>query len=411
MRQFCLLMFLAIYLSSGSCNVHAQKRQVKKTTVTKNVQSSDEVFKQAINYYHGIEGVFMNRDKAKELFRKAADMGHTTAMLWMYICLKDTESGYTEAMKYLRLAAENNNESAMGALGECYERGECGLQPDVEQSLYWYRLAGEHNDRFALRKLGIIYHEGYLNVAVDKESASNYLKRAADLDDGIACGLLSQNYETGDGIAKDELQAVFYAKKGADLGDDASQYYYGGYLFDGFGGLEKDEKQAFDYFMKSAEQGNKYAIPVVAEFYQRGWGGLTSSKEEAKKWYAKASELGSAKASLMIADFCCSDDNERISWYQKAAEQGDITGQAEIAWAHCAGKIADYDTNAGAQELLKLSKTGNPRAVYYFGELLLQGKCGIPRNKKAAKSLFEAIKDSDDDKASFGATFNLVQMK
>lgn len=411
MKTLFSISIMAICLLAGYNNAYAQKRQVKKTVVTKKVPTSDEIFKQAINYYHGTDGVFMNRDKAKALFRKAADMGNTTAMLWMYICLKETESGYAEAVKYLRVAAENNNGSAMGALGECYERGKCGLQSDAEQALYWYRLAGERNDSFALRRLAIIYHEGYLDIAVDKVAAFEYMKRAADLGDGIACGLLSLAYEKGDGTVKDERQAVYYAKKGSELGDDDSQYFYGGYLVDGFGGLEKDDKLALSYFMKSAEQGNKFAIAAVAEFHQKGWGGLTPSKEEAKKWYAKASELGSAKASLMIADFCCSDDNERLSWYQKAAEQGDITGQAELAWAHCSGKIANYDTRSGAQELVKLSKTGNPRAVYYFGELLLHGSCGIPKNKKAAKSLFESIKNSDDDKASFCALLTLSQMK
>ena len=175
--------------------------------------------------------------------------------------------------------------------------------------------------------------------------------------------------------------------------------------------MEKNEKLAFDYFMKSAEQGLNYAILAVAEFYLRGWGGLTQSKLEARKWYVKASEAGSATASLMIADFCCDNDNERLSWYQKAAEQGAITGQAELAWAHCTGKVANYDTRAGAQELMKLMKTGNPRAVYYSAELLYQGACGIPKNKREAKRLFETVKDSDDDKASFMASLYLSRMK
>ena len=413
MKQNFSILIMIVCLLTCFNNTYAQKRQVKKTTVTKKAPTGNELLKQAEDYYNGTNGVFMNREKAKELFKKAADNGNVKAQKWMYAILKDTGNDNQDAIKYLRMAAEKNDEEAMFEIGRCYYKGWCGLQVDEEQALYWYRLAAERNFPQALRLLGIIYHEGYCNVNVDKELAAKYLKQAADSDDAIACGLLSDIYEKGDGAVKDDKQSVYYAKKGADLGDSNSQYYYGAYLFEGFGGLEKDDKQAFDYFMKSAsaEQGNKYSMFNVAEFYQRGWGGVTPSKEEAKKWYAKASDLGLAKASLMIADFLCSDDNERFSWYQKAAEQGDITGQAELAWAHCTGKIANYDTRAGAQELMKLFKTGNSRAIYYFGELLLDGSCGVPKDKKTAKKMFESIKDSDDDKASFYATLRLSQMK
>ena len=404
-------LLMAISLTANIQTVHAQKKVTKRPTVTKKVPTSEELLQQAEDYYDGTNGVFMNREKATELFRKAADMGNATAQLWMYAILKEKETNYPEAMKYLRMAAEQYDKDAMYELGLCYYNGKCGLKKDPEQALYWYRIAAEHNSPQALRNLGIVYHEGLCNIAVDKEAAFRYTKQAADLDDGLACWQTSYYYERGDGVAIDVEKAIYYAKKGAYLGDRHSQYYYGGYLMEGANGLEKNEKLAFDYFMKSAEQGLNYAILAVAEFYLRGWGGLTQSKLEARKWYVKASEAGSATASLMIADFCCDNDNERLSWYQKAAEQGAITGQAELAWAHCTGKVANYDTRAGAQELMKLMKTGNPRAVYYSAELLYQGACGIPKNKREAKRLFETVKDSDDDKASFMASLYLSRMK
>lgn len=409
MKHYLLL--IAICLLGNIPVTYAQKKTVRKSTVTKKTPTSEELLQQAEDYYDGTNGVLMNREKAKELFNKAADMGNIKAQKWMYAILTETDEN-PEAIKYLRMAAEHKEKDAMAELGRCYLHGVHGLPKDNEQSLYWLRLGAEHKSEKALMMLGIIYHEGYSNVAVDKDVASKYFKQAADLGDGLSCFLLGMSYEKGDGVQKDDKQAVYYIKKGADLGHDDSQWAYGTYLVDGFGGLEKDDKKAFEYFMKSAEQGNnKHAIYAVAEFYKKGLGGVTASKDEAKKWYAKASDSGLAKASIEIADFFCSDDNERLSWYQKAAEQGDITGQAEIAWAHCTGKIANYDTRAGAQELQKLSKTGNPRALYYFGEILRQGSCGIPKDKKAAKRIFESIKDCDDDKISFYATCILSQMK
>lgn len=408
--KYYLSLLIVICLSGYSPVTYAQKRTVNKNTVRK-TPTSNELLQQAEDYYNGTNGFFMNREKAKELFKQAADKGNIQAQKWMFAILNETNAEDPEAIKYLRMAAEQKDPDAMGQLGLCYERGDGGLPKDNEQALYWYNIAAENNSARALRMLGLIYYNGKCNVAVDKVKAVNYIKRAADLGDGMACGLISSNYSSGDGVDKNEGLAVLYAKKGADLGDELSLFYYGTYLEDGFGGLQKDEPLAFSYYKRAAEQGDKYSMFRIAEFYLRGRGGVTQSKDKAKEFYVKAYEAGYGKAAIEIADYLCNDKQERLSWYEKAADKGDITGQAEIAWAHCTGDIANNDTKAGAKELMQLSKTGNPRALYYCAELLRQGVCGIPKDKKSAKAIFESLKNSDDDKASFYASCSLSLMK
>lgn len=405
-KSFVTIVLILAILCFVAPSAYAQKSH-KRPAATQKIPTSENLLQQAENYYNGTNGVFMNREKAKELFKKAADMGNAKAQKWMFATLVESGSDYPEAMKYLRMAAEQNDTEAITEMGQSYLNGWYGLKQDDEQALYWLRIAAKRDSPHALSLLGC---KLFLDN-IDKGLGLQYIEKAADLGDGVSCGLISNEYSEGVDIAKDLTKAVLYARKGADLGDAYSQYLYGICLMEGDAGVEKDDKLAFEYFMKSAKQECRYAYPIVADFYHYGWGGLTASKDEAKKWYVKASESGSAKASLIIADSFCPDGNEKLSWYQKSADQGSVTAQAELAWAHCAGKIPDYDVKAGVQELKKLMNMGNPRAIAYYADILRQGGAGIRRDKKEARRLFESIKDSDDDIASFMANYGLVLLK
>ncbi|MCM1079857.1 MAG: sel1 repeat family protein [Bacteroidales bacterium] len=405
-----LTLLILICLTVNIPAAYAQKKSIGKTAVTKKTPTSEELLQQAEDYYNGTNGAFMNREKAKELFRQSADMGNTKAQIAIYELYVTTDQ--KASLKYLRMAAEKEDSLAMYYLGDIYAQGLHGIAVDEEQALYWYKLSANHGDPGGQMKLGLYHYTGRCGLVPDEEKAFSLFLKAAEQDYGPACFFVMNGYAYGKGVERDEEKAIFYCKKGADLGDANSQNMYGRMLEQGIGSVRKNEIQAFIHFKKAAEQGNAEAMFSVGEYYRKGTGGLQISKDKAKEWYIKASESGNTKALIMIADFLCSDNQERLSWYRKAAEKGDITGQAELAWAHCTGEIDNYDPNAGAQELQKLSKTGNPRAVYYFGELLLQGKCGIPKNKKAAKRMFESIKDNaDDGKASFCAQMNLYKIK
>ena len=60
---------------------------------------------------------------------------------------------YTEAVKWYRKAAGQNNADAQNALGICYHNGD-GVQQDYAEALKWYRSAAEQGHVRAQNNLG-----------------------------------------------------------------------------------------------------------------------------------------------------------------------------------------------------------------------------------------------------------------
>ena len=63
---------------------------------------------------------------------------------------------YTEAVRWYRKAAEQNQDYAQYNLGVCYEEG-LGVQESIDEAVKWYRKAAQqgHEDaRTALKRLG-----------------------------------------------------------------------------------------------------------------------------------------------------------------------------------------------------------------------------------------------------------------
>ena len=68
--------------------------------------------------------------------------------------------------------------AAQSNLGWCYDAG-CGVAPDETQAVRWYRKAALQNDDTALYNLGVHYEWGS-GVAEDKVEAVTWYHRAAE---------------------------------------------------------------------------------------------------------------------------------------------------------------------------------------------------------------------------------------
>jgi hypothetical protein len=66
---------------------------------------------------------------------------------------------YTQAIFWLRKAAEQGNANAQAALGMMYANGQ-GVPQDYAQALFWYRKAAEQGESSAQNNLGVMYANG-----------------------------------------------------------------------------------------------------------------------------------------------------------------------------------------------------------------------------------------------------------
>ena len=146
---------------------------------------ADALYRQGDDTYYGRAGVKQDDTKAAELYRKAADLGHTGAM---------------------------NN------LGLMYEVGR-GVGKDEKKAVELYRKAADLGYSPATYNLGLMYENGR-GVAKDEEKAADLYRKAADLGHTGAMNNLGLMYEAGRGVEKDEKKAVELYRKAAAKGSE-----------------------------------------------------------------------------------------------------------------------------------------------------------------------------------------------
>ena len=120
--------------------------------------------------YHSGRGTRGDLAVAEYWWRKAADQGEVRAQFWLGLINEDHYSqkrqrqNYPEALKWLRLAARQDDADAENALGRMYENGE-GVPQDYAVAAKWYLKAAEHVPDYgaageAQNNLGLLYYSG-----------------------------------------------------------------------------------------------------------------------------------------------------------------------------------------------------------------------------------------------------------
>ncbi|MFN6018112.1 MAG: tetratricopeptide repeat protein [Verrucomicrobiota bacterium] len=149
----------------------------------------------------------------------------------------------------------------------------------------------------------------------------------------------------------------------AEQGDALAQHNLG-YSYYAGEGVEKNETEALKWFRKAAKQGLAKAQYNLGGFYQSGTG-VEKNETEAVSWYRKASEQGFAKAQFklglchMTGKGVVKNEAEAVRWYRKAAEQGDASAQLNLGDAYFNGIGLEKNTFLGYQWMLLVAANAN----------------------------------------------------
>lgn len=106
---------------------------------------------QLAHLYDDGKGVEQDSEKAMNLYRNAAELGHVNAQFNMGCILLDKEK-YSEAKKWFLMAAEQGDIEAEYNLGYIYEKG-YGVDVNLEEACRWYKLAADQGDEDAAEAL------------------------------------------------------------------------------------------------------------------------------------------------------------------------------------------------------------------------------------------------------------------
>lgn len=119
-----------------------------------------------------------------------------------------------EAMKWLRMAADQDNPVGERYLAEMYFKGR-GAPADNMEAAKWLRMAADQGDVQSQHNLAALYTQG-LGVPRNLKEAANWMRKAADQNLADAQYALGVFYETGQGVIADPIEAAKWYRRAVD---------------------------------------------------------------------------------------------------------------------------------------------------------------------------------------------------
>ena len=355
-------------------------------------------------YEAGLHGVTRDMTEAVKWFRKAAEQNDPEAQYNLGFCYADNvavslinfvvpnTSGKgvvkdkVETVKWFRKAAEQNYAKAQFILGVCYEDGE-GVAKDYAEAVKWYHRAAEQN--YALDQFKLFYYYSDEGAAKDEVEAYKWWllgnAEAKKTTAKLAKLTKSQVFIVTPTLRK-ELSPEQFAE-GKRRADNWLKQHNGQASNAQTNNATREQYQEY---MVKAEKGDAKAQFTLGNCYYLGQG-VTKDYVEAVKWYRKAAEQNNADAQANLGlcyyngDGVAKDQVEAVKWYHQAAEQNNAQAQFTLGLCCGKGKGVVKDQLEAVKWYRKAAEQNNADAQYNLGLCYYHGE-GV------AKDLVEAVK-------------------
>jgi uncharacterized protein len=145
-------------------------------------------------------------------------------------------------------------------------------------------------------------------------------------------------------------------------------------------GPSRNDLEAIDYFKRSAEIGYLPAQIALGSFYDTGTL-LSGSDSQAVEWYRKAAEKGDPLGQWLLGRVYFNgggipqDLASAEKWLQQAADQGNPFGQ------YLLGRLyTDRDYTKAPPFFLAAAQQGLPQSQFHYGKILKEGR-GISQDR------------------------------
>lgn len=244
----------------------------------------EAIYCEATYWENGI-GVPKDINIARLRYQSAAEKGHAKAQEWSGIDAYRS-ADWTNALKWLQMAAEQNMHEAELYLGLCYDVGRGNLQADAVKAAALYKRSADSGYSEAQYHYAHCLAEGR-GVQKDVKSAVELMAEAGESEVFAAEEWLAKYYsdETAGNIPE---KALYWYEKMANQGNLAAQLETA-MRYEAGVGTEANGCQAFIYYLKAAEQGDGPAQFKTAEYYRTQDGDIPDWKNAAP-WYVKAAD-------------------------------------------------------------------------------------------------------------------------
>lgn len=200
------------------------------------------------------------------------------------------------------------------------------------------------------------------------------LAKAKAGDPASQC-LVAIEFQKGDVVPRDFVQAADWYRKAADQGYAPAQYKLGLLLQQKESGVIKDEAQAAAWLRKAADQGNAAGEASLALCYTLGRG-LARDDAQAAAWYQKAVAQNNPDAMVGLALLYESghgvskDGKQAFSLLHQAADLGTPEAEYQLGIDYESGQDVKKDKNQAADWYRKAAQQGNTGAQFNLGQML-----------------------------------------
>lgn len=164
-------------------------------------------------------------------------------------------------------------------------------------------------------QLGVIYLTGD-GVNKDDAEALKWLRKAADQDNALAERYLAEMYFKGRGVPADNMEAAKWLRLAADQGDAESEHNLA-VLYEQGLGVPHNVKEAANWMRKAADQNFAAGQQGMGAFYENGEG-VPYDPAEAAKWYQKAIDQDYVPAMNNLASLMATTKDPHVRNPQQA---------------------------------------------------------------------------------------------
>ncbi|OJW47883.1 MAG: hypothetical protein BGO67_03060 [Alphaproteobacteria bacterium 41-28] len=232
---------------------------------------------------------------------------------------------------------------------------------EIEKSL---RLEAEAGNSYAQCQLALMYEEGQ-GVEKDEKEAIRLYHLAADQGHSEALSNLALMYQQGRGVKKDERKAVELYSLAVEQGQPNAQYNLALMYFKGQG-VGKDEQLAVKLFKLAAAQGvtqAEYMLSMLSAFKDN-----KQDEYEVVRLNNLATDLGYVdgqdKLALKEKSQSPQKAKEDEVWLDIAAKGGDSTAQYKLALMYEEGNGVEKDLQKAIDLYRQSASQGNVDAIY-----------------------------------------------
>ena len=319
-------------------------------------------------------------NKAYDLFRKAAELGHCKAAYYCGYLLETVfgekyfdsavtyyhdamERGDNEAFGRIQGLANKGNTEAMSLLGWCY-LGNSGVKRNDNEAEKWGLKAYNKGDYYnSSWTLACVYRR-----KKDDEKAFYYYKVASENGNDQAYGPLGDMYRKGEGTKKMYSEALKWYTKGAETGHEDARFILGLMNLKGLG-CDPNADYAKLCFDKVVESGDAEKINSVACEYNDSSSDIYNP-ERALQLLELSSKKGCKHAcvnlgiALYYGENITQDYDRAFKLFMQAEENP--TAQEYLGLCYYKGHGCRKDKNKAKQYFLSAIRNGNDSPKRYF---------------------------------------------